>query len=315
MCDISNQISNKCLYKEDLNMSELPSSIIYEYGNPDEEDFMNLTDEANLFIMVPCELIIDTETNQLRIALYSYFYIHRGLNNKMYVSITELLRWMNKQPNMHKGGINYRVLDGVKYLKQTGYINYDDSIFSEKRRGPANGIWHQFFEVKFMDKFVKEKIKEYPFTCIYYDEILKILNNRDENKQDKYAKNTQTLLLFSYLKWKIGKRPNKISESMNSKTYIEAYDCCYDDIKDDIGLKNSMISECVKILDELDLIKHEKVSRRIYSNYKSKNSVGFISTVIFVNTYKREGRLLLASGEDYYLKEIQKKKEKLKYIS
>lgn len=295
---------------KEVNMDVMQTCEEYEYGNPRETDFQKLNGDEAIAVLVPSDLILDKEFDPLRLALYSYFYVNRGKRNELYVSIEELLNFMNKQSNRHKGGINHRVLDTIRHLKEIGYINYDDYVFVDGyKNDPTRSIWYQFFKVKFMDDFVMNEISERPFTCIYYDEVLNIMNNRNEDKPDKYAKNTQTLLLFSYLRWRIGKRPNKIKESLNSQDYIEAFNCYYDEITNDIGLKNSMIVECVKILENIGLIKHEKVCKKFYP--KSMKNAVYANTVIFVNAYKREGKVLLTSGEEYYSKEIEKKKEKI----
>ena len=129
------------------------------------------------------------------------------------------------------------------------------------------------------------------------------MNYKNIGKKDVYVNNTIILLIFAWIRLKIGRRLNRIDERKRSQDWIGAWTCYYIDIANDLGISEKMVSKCVNVLKELGLIYYERIpaSKLSDTDYRTNH-------VIFVNQYKREGNLLLASGKDYYMNELQKKK-------
>lgn len=271
----------------------------YEFGNPDEADFIQLEDNAKIGIQIPEALITDIDCDIMRIAIYSYCFIRRGRDDIFYFSIDIILNWMHKQSNRHKGGINDRIISLLEYFKKQKYISYSDDMLNTTNK--------QLFGIKFLSKELQKKIDGYSYAYLFWDEVLKIIQYQNSKKKDAYVDNTSALLLFAYLKLKIKKRPNKRKEESKSENIIEAWDGNFIDISNDTGLSVKKISECIKILLELDLIYYERLPASKISESEYRTGHG-----IFAYTYKRDNGKLIIAGEKYYLNEVRKKKEKLK---
>lgn len=283
----------------------------FEYGNPKTTHFPELKGNSKIGIPIPQSIILDKDCDLMRLAAYSYLYVRRGQDNIMYFSVNTMLDWMHKKKNRHKGGINDKAVELLEHFKDQKYIMYDNSVFDKEKLDDGKlkkvNIWEQFFGVRFMMDTLHNQIDDGAYTFLYWDEILTIMRFKNTNKKDVYVNNTTILLVLAYLRWRIGKRPNRINERNRSQDWIEAWNCYYKSIADELGISVKMVSECVNILKKLGLIYYERISttKISESDYRSRHA-------IFVNTYKREGNVLLTSGRDYYMNELQKKKKLLK---
>ena len=124
------------------------------------------------------------------------------------------------------------------------------------------------------------------------------------------------VLVFSYLRHKIRRRPNELMPEERSlegvkerrKRYPETYEANIIDIANDIGISSKTLSKIIDILElELGLIVTDRA-------YRIKNKDGEFRTLptIFANAYKREDRYLLVNGEEYSRNEIESKAENMK---
>lgn len=113
------------------------------------------------------------------------------------------------------------------------------------------------------------------FGIIYFDELEKILNFKEELKGVKIngeefdllrMSSAYILLLLSYLRVNMNRNPDKPL-------------CCYrlyQKITEDIGLSERYISRIIKILDVMDIIKYQKGKRIRYK--KEEDKYGFLTT-------------------------------------
>ena len=107
------------------------------------------------------------------------------------------------------------------------------------------------------------------------------------------------MLVLAYLRLRIP--INNVSTD-----YIEAFDCFYRDIATDIGIGDDAVQKAIFVLNDLGIIYSE--------DYEYISGRFNLVTHIFSNVYKRDtiNGVLIASGEDYYKKNINKQKSKLK---
>ena len=294
-------------------MSDLKENAAkFECNNPESTNFSELTGNSKLKITVPQSIIFDKDCNSMRLAVFVYLFVRRGQDNASFFSINTLLNWLHKKTDGRKGRINDKTVELLNHFRKQEFIIYDNLVF-EKEKMDENGklkkvnVWEQFFEMKFNIEKVRKENDESSYTVLYWDEVLSIMNYKNIEKKDMYLNNTVLLLIFSWIRLKIGRRLNRVDEKKRSQDWIEAWECYYIDIANDLGISERMVSKCINILKELGLIYYERIPATKISDEKYRSN-----HVILVIQYKREGNYLIASGRDYYMNELQKKRETIK---
>lgn len=284
-----------------------------EYPNPKK-----LESVSGRYFVIPSSLILDTEIDSAkkRLTMYSYSFIRKGMDDVVPISINNIVKWLGREPNRVKGGINERIIQAANYLKEKGYLSFE-SI-------PNN---HECIYAKFnLDKVTEECQSHNRFALIYIDEFEKIINYKSKDN-DNYVNNDTLFLVFVFLRMIIYRRSNKLLPEEVGYVQIdgykktieerrrrnpEAYDNYFKDIAEMIGTTDRTVSKATAILNELGLIYSESLPREKYKlDGKEKWQT---KCTIFCNAYKREGDCLLAEGKDYYEIEIKNKKEKLKRL-
>lgn len=139
------------------------------------------------------------------------------------------------------------------------------------------------------------------FGIIYFDELEKILNFKEELKDIKVngeiidvtrMSSAYILLLLSYLRVNMNRNPAKPL-------------CCYrlyQKITDDIGLSERYISRIVEMLDVMDIIKFQEGKRIRYK--KQDDKYGFLTTPkVFADyrhfTKSENGNQIIDKNYDY----------------
>lgn len=286
----------------------------YEYSSPVELDI-----DSGSYFVIPESIIVnaDANMNEKRATIFSFFSIFRGLNQSLFFSVNNIVKWMGKQPNRNANGINNKIVQVIECLEDEGYL----TLFEEINN--SSPIMATFNLTK-----ISKECEHDRFAVLYLDEVNKILNYKNPNSKDTYLNNDVVLLVFAYLRMKIYRRRNKLMpeevnfDNKNSYAYDinarrlrspEAYNCYYFEIAEELGLSARIISKSVEILSELDLIYYEPLPR---IKYRDENGEKWRTDhTIFCNAYKREGSYLLTSGKDYYLCEVSNKKKKLNISS
>lgn len=152
------------------------------------------------------------------------------------------------------------------------------------------------------------------YAVIYLDELEKIMKYK--NLQGNSISNTTLLLVFSYLRNKIRRRPNELKPEERTSEGIkqrkerlpDAFDGNISDIAKELGMHKQTLSKIIDILElELKLI----VTDRAYRVKTDESEFRTLPT-IFANAYKREDKYLLAAGEEYSRTEIELKAENMK---
>jgi DNA-binding transcriptional ArsR family regulator len=275
-----------------------------------------LDDTSANYFVVPASIISNLCIDEKRVSVFSFLSIRRGLDNCLSFSIDNVAKWLGRQPNRHKNGINNKIIEIINYL------NDHDYIYLLKEQLNSSYVEAEFNLLK-----IYQECKNDRFAVIYIDEVKKILDYHDSNSKDTYFNNDIILLVFAYLRMKIYKRQNELmpeevnTDNKNDLKYDiesrrlrapEAYDCYYYEIAEELGLSSRTVSKAVNVLNQLELIYSESLPRIKYNDGNTER--WRTDHTIFCNTYKRKDSLLLASGKEYYLTEIMNKKKKLKII-
>lgn len=281
---------------------------VYEYPSPEKLDSI-----SGSYFAIPASVILENTINEKRAAVFSFFSIRKGLDYSLLFSVNSISKWLRKQPDRHKNGVNDKIIQIIEYLKDKEYVTFYEKLKSSS-----------CIEANFNLSKVLQECEHERFSIIYLDEINKILDYNDYNTKDSYMNNEIVLLVFAYLRMNIFRRKNKLfpeevnlNDMHNTQYDIEtrkeynpdAYNCFYYEIAEDLGLSSRVISRSVEILNELKLIYSEPLPRVKY--YDDDKEKWMTDHTIFCNWYKREGSYLLDDGEKYYLTEIENKKKKL----
>ena len=145
---------------------------------------------------------------------------------------------------------------------------------------------------------------------------IKIMSYKKENLKDSTFNNTNILLVFSYLRNKIRRRPNELSPEERTSDGIkkrkeklpDAYESNFLEIANELNISSKTLSKIIDVLEqELGLI----VTDRAYRIKNEDNEFRTLPT-IFANAYKREDKYLLDTGDNYSRIEIEQKAENMK---
>ena len=256
------------------------------------------------YIYVPLSVITDTKLDIRRVGVFSYLRIHCGLNNIIGFTIPDIVEWCGGKPDRRTNGSNDKFLSIIDVLKDGGYLTY---LIEKSRSSYMKCIFD-------MDCYYNECSKG--FACIYLDELEKIMNYKKANSKDNTLNNATILLVFAYFRNKIRRRPNELKPEERSLEGIkkrkerlpDAYDGNISDIANEIGISSKTLSKIIDILElELELI----ITDRAYRVKNEDNEFRTLPT-IFANTYKRDDKYLLVTGDDYSRMEIKQKAENMK---
>lgn len=251
------------------------------------------------YVKIPREIIYNKDIGDKRVIIFSYLCSRRALDDIVAFSISELCHWSHMKPNYHDGKINHKYLGVLELLSHYGYfVNYPDfkKLATEKKNST------DYYNIKVnIEKF------DIPdnFGIIYFDELEQILNFKEELKDTDIdlarMSSAYILLLLSYLRVNMNRNPDKPL-------------CCYrlyQTISEDIGLSERYITRIVKILDLMNIIKHQEGKRSRYT--KSNGQYGFVTAPKVFADYKRyikdeHGNSKIDENYDYK-REIQKQLE------
>ena len=270
----------------------------YEYSQ------VQLEGLSSKYIYIPLSVILDDELDIKRVGILSYLRIHCGLNDVVNFTVPDIVEWCGMKPNKRANKSNDNFLSIINSLSDRGYLTYltDTSKSS-------------YMKCKFNSAYYYDDCSE-GFAILYLDEIEKILNYKKENSNDNVLNNTTILLVFSFLKHKIRRRPNELKPEERTLDGIksrrerlpEAHSGNINDFANEIGISSKTFSKIIDIL-EYDL--HLIVTDRAYRVKNEDNEYRTLPT-IFANAYKRDDRYLLITGDSYSRTEIELKAENMK---
>lgn len=263
-----------------------------------------LKESQSKYIYIPLSVIIDTELDIRRVGIFSYLRIHCGLNNVIGFTIPDAIEWCGGKSDRRINGTNDKVLSTLDTLVNMGYLTY----LTEKSRS-------SYIKCEFnMAHYYEECSNGY--AVIYLDELKKIMSYKKENLKDSTFNNTTILLVFSYLRNKIRRRPNELfpeertSDGVKKRKekFPDAYGSNFLEIANELNISSKTLSKIIDVLEqELGLI----VTDRAYRIKNEDNEFRTLPT-IFANAYKREDKYLLDTGDNYSRIEIEQKAENMK---
>ena len=263
-----------------------------------------LKESQSKYIYIPLSVIIDTELDIRRVGIFSYLRIHCGLNNVIGFTIPDAIEWCGGKSDRRVNGTNDKVLSTLDALVNMGYLTY----LTEKSRS-------SYIKCEFnMAHYYEECSNGY--AVIYLDELKKIMSYKKKNLKDSTFNNTTILLVFSYLRNKIRRRPNELSPEERTSDGIkkrkeklpDAYGSNFLEIANELNISSKTLSKIIDVLEqELGLI----VTDRAYRIKNEDNEFRTLPT-IFANAYKREDKYLLDTGDNYSRIEIEQKAENMK---
>ena len=274
----------------------------YIYDSKNEYAKTLLTDLESKYIYIPLSLILDKELDVKRVSVFSYMRIHCGLNDVIGFTIPDVVEWCGLKPNKRVGSTNDKFLSLVDCLYTGGYLTY----LTDKDR-------NSYIKCKVNMEYYFEKCSN-GYAVIYLDELQKILTYK--NLQGNSINNATILLVFSYFRNKIMRRPNELKPEERTTEGIkkrkqrlpDAFDGNITDIAQELGIHKQTLTKIIDILEEeLKLI----VTDRAY-RVKNDNDEFRTLPTIFANAYKREDKYLLATGQNYARTEIELKAKNMK---
>lgn len=245
---------------------------------------------------------MDKELDVKRIGVLSYLRIHCGLNNAVGFTIPDMVEWCGLKPNKRQGSTNDKFLSLVDGLYNRGYLTY----LTEKDR-------NSYIKCNLNMEYYYERCSN-GYAVIYLDELQKILSYK--NLQGNSINNATILLVFSYFRNKIMRRPNELKPEERTTDGIkqrrqrlpDAFDGNINDIAKEIGIHKQTLAKIIDILEwDLKLL----VTDRAYRVKNDDNEFRTLPT-IFANAYKREDKYLLITGENYARTEIELKAENMR---
>ena len=261
-----------------------------------------LSDLESKYIYIPLSIIVDKELDTKRVAVFSYLRLHCGLNDMIGFTVPDIVEWCGMKPNNRPNNTNDKFFNIVDDLKDRGYLTYLTEISKI-----------QYMKCRFDTEYYYEQCSN-GYAVVYLDELQKIMKYK--NLQGNSINNAALLLVFSYFRNKIRRRPNELKPEEQTSKGIkqrrerlpDAFDGNITDIAKELGMHKQTVSKMIDILEQdLKLIVTDRA-------YRVKNEEKEFRTLptIFANAYKREDKYLLSTGKNYSRMEIELKAENLK---
>lgn len=261
-----------------------------------------LTGEESKYIYIPLSVIADDELDVKRLGVFSYLRIHCGLNDVVGFTVSDIVEWLGMKPNKRDGKTNDKILNIIDDLMNRGYLTY----LTEKSKS-------SYMKCKLNMEYYYESCSN-GYAVVYLDEIEKIMKYK--NLQGNSISSATLLLVFCYFRNKIRRRPNELKPEERTADGVkrrkerlpDAFDGSILNISKELGIHKQTLVKVIDILEqELNLI----VTDRAY-RIKTQNNEFRTLPTIFANTYKREDKYLLNTGDEYGRSEIELKAENMK---
>lgn len=259
-------------------------------------DKTKLHGDSAVFFRVPESLIVDSNAPPETMVAFAYLSVRSGIDGSVMLSLNHMAEWSGRKPDKHKGMVNDRLSNALSYLSGLGYVHmYGTPSHATSTEG------------RFDREMVSEMCNDERYAVLYVDEVRKVLSSDEVASSDKDS----SLLLLAYLRMIIPRRVNEFFAEESDveerrKRYPEAYNARYQDIASELNVTPRSASRIADALKSLELVYSEPMPRR-----KDDEGKWHTGHTLFCNFCKREGSFLLASGEGYYLSEIERKKEKM----
>ena len=192
----------------EYNNDRKENNQIYKY----EYKKVLLTDYESKYIYVPLSVIVDNELDVKRVGVFSYLRIHCGLNDVVGFTIPDLVEWCGMKPNKRDGKTNDKFLSIIDDLANRGYLTY----LTKKSKSA-------YMKCQLNMEYYYEKCSN-GYAVVYLDEMQKIMNYK--NLQGNSIFNATILLVLSYFRNKIWRRPNELKPEERTQEGIKKRKDC-----------------------------------------------------------------------------------------
>ena len=255
-----------------------------------------LNGDSAAFFRIPCSVVLDSDSPAETLIAFSYFSIKGGIDGSAMFSLNSIVEWSGRKPDKHKGMVNDRMLKAIMFLEESGYISIG-----------GNPSHASFVEARIDRDMISNECENSRYAVLYVDEIMKILSSDSISSSDKEG----TLHLLSYLRMMMPRRWNALFIEETGiedrrRRYPEVYGTYYKDMSEDTGISQRSLSRIAEHLKSHCIVYSETLPKTVMENGKWLNG-----QTLFCNFYKREGASLLAEGEEYYMSEIERKKDRM----
>lgn len=185
------------------------------------------------YVKIPREIIYDKDLSSKRVIIFSYLCARRSLDDTVAFSTTELCHWSKLKPNYRNGKINQKYYEVLLLLSHYGYFESCPD-FEKCLKENTNSVKYQQVQLN-IEKFdVPDS-----FGIIYFDELDKILNFKEELKGKDIdlarMSSAYILLLLSYIRVNLNRIEDK--PLLNTFCSLDSKDPLKAEILTNIGQK------------------------------------------------------------------------------
>lgn len=265
------------------------------------EERLKLEGLKSMFVTIPESIALDIfEYTDSEILLFIYLQMNSNFLGDVLFCEYDFVKWLGMKPSRKKGDILDKVEIALVRLAEQNFIK-----FQPHEKLGRNGVYNVHIE---SDVILKQK-----FAIIYFDEIFDIMKiNFSGCKLGSYGK---TFRLLSYFRLNIYQRKNTFFSKDKEKEIAkrrrempEVFNIHIKTIGEDLNMDRKTASKFVNILTDTGIIVKKKPFHVQYENR------WYSPEIFFANAYKRQNGYLLASGEAYYLSEIEEKEKRMKRL-
>lgn len=222
----------------------------------------------------------------VKLALYCYIMIHRGLDDEMYLDLNRLITyWYHAPAQVYKGKLKDDILKSLYEIQRLNLISYKS--LSEKTNNSVYHIKLNMNKIYSLCGLTKAGCAE-----LHVDEIKKLL---------KEPRGTYLLSVFTAIKFKIYER-NEFDDDWGYRT-AEVCRMYYGEIQKLSNLSDRKFEGCLQKLEELDMIRYIPTRRYTYYNREGVMRTKISRAYFCLYERRRDGKII-ESGKEYYMREL-----------
>lgn len=258
-------------------------------------DGTRLTGDSSILCRIPIGVMELSRSCPKATSVFCALFMRKGLAGEIAFSSNMLVSWLGLKPDRHEGGSNDKVSKAVDALATAGYVKVGGRLSN-------SSVVEAVFST---DKVFKE-CDEGHFSKVYYDEFKKICLHGGSKDSDSM------LRVLSWLRVRVPWRRNRLMPEdvadgveRRRRLFPEAYDGYFKDMAEELGMSERVVSKAVSSLEDIGILHCERLPN------VSCDGKWRTGRVIICNAYKRDAGMLLASGREYYDKEIEYKKMRI----
>lgn len=111
------------------------------------------------YFMIPADVILQSDLPSVRIAVFSYLAIKRGIDFSINFSILDIVKWMNRKPNRHANGLNDQIRSCLEQFVELGYLSLSTPIKNDhtKIEATMNGSINEANSTMMMERTQQEQ--------------------------------------------------------------------------------------------------------------------------------------------------------------